>query len=207
MGGGWVMPAGRAPRTRWTLPAPPGTHRHARRWGRPGRRVEAGERVELVPCPLGQRGRGHHGAASPARRTRGWRRGRAKEGPSQGGLPAKAQHRGGPQEAPGGGAGCELSLPRLPLIPHSTCGVSGGAPHSKGQGTVDGGYRVRGWVTPERWHRRKAEPEGPGGTCGQPWAGAGLHLPAGRAPGWGLAPESQNRGAHGGGPTVCQEFN
>ena len=31
------------------------------------------------------------------------------------------------------------SLPRLPLIPHSTCGVGGGAPHSKGQGAGDGG--------------------------------------------------------------------
>ena len=163
-----MMPAGRAPRTRWTLPAPPGTHRHARRWGRPGRRVEAGERVELVPCPLGQRGRGHHGAASPARRTRGWRRGRAKEGPSQGELPAKAQHRGGPQEAPGGGAGYELSLPRLPLIPHSTCGVSGGAPHSKGQGTVDGGYRVRGWVTPRGGTGGRQSRKGPEAHVGSP---------------------------------------
>ena len=95
MGGGWVMPAGRAPRTRWTLPAPPGTHRHARRWGRPGRRVEAGERVELVPCPLGQRGKGHHGAASPAR---------GQEG-GGGAGPRRARARGGFLPKPSTGAG------------------------------------------------------------------------------------------------------
>ena len=141
------------------------------------------------------------------RLTRGWRRGRAKEGLSQAGLPAKAQHRGGPQEAPGGAAGCELVPAPSPSYSPQHLRGRWGCPSQQGTGRGGWGYRVLGWVTPERWHRRKAEPEGPGGTCGQPWAGAGLHLPAGRAPGWGPAPESQNQGAHGGGPTVCQEFN
>lgn len=66
------------------------TARHAWRWERPGRRVEAGERVGLVSCPLGQRGRGQHGAAMP--RDKRVEEGPAEAGLSQAGLPAKAQH-------------------------------------------------------------------------------------------------------------------
>ena len=77
--------------------------------------------------------------------------------------------------------GCELVPALSPSDSHSTNGVSGSAPHSKGQGAGDGGQAgqgagCQGQVSPGRWHRTKAETEGPRGPCGQPWAGGGQPL-------------------------------
>lgn len=115
--------------------------RCSQRWRRPGRRVQVGERVELVSCPLGQRGRGPRGAEALDRRME------ERAGPRQaepGGSSCQSPGSGGPQKAPGGGVGCELVPALSPSYSHSTGGVSGSAPHSKGQGAGDGGRLGRG---------------------------------------------------------------
>lgn len=119
MGDGWMVLAGRASRGCWTLPVAPGAHRGGDDQGE-GCRWER----EWSWCPVGQRGRGPHGAEAPDRRMEERARPRRAE---PGRAPAKAQGWAGrrkPQEA---GCGVSWSLPCLPLIPTASA-RSAGAP-------------------------------------------------------------------------------